>query len=222
MTNRGRNLMSRVQTGALLKYTRIALGDGNLGTSAIPDLTALKHEVKSLAITKLRALSGGRAVIGTVFKNADLTSGFYFREIGVFAEDPDTGAEILYCYGNAGSLAEYIPAGSGADVIEKSLDVGVIVGNAPNISAVIDESLVYATYSQLMTVQQELTEHKDNKNNPHSVTKTQVGLSNVDNVQQASKAAFDSHLTSNAPHQYGGKFEWRFNSVTNSLDLVML
>jgi hypothetical protein len=34
--------------------------------------------------------------------------------------------------------------------------------------------------------------HLDNKNNPHSVTKSQVGLGNVDNVKQASKAEFDA------------------------------
>ena len=28
--------------------------------------------------------------------------------------------------------------------------------------------------------------------------------------------------TSDAPIQYGGKFEWRFNPSTNSLDLVVL
>ena len=34
--------------------------------------------------------------------------------------------------------------------------------------------------------------HKDNISNPHSVTKAQVGLSNVDNVKQAPKDEFDS------------------------------
>ncbi|TYS55738.1 hypothetical protein FZD47_25255 [Bacillus infantis] len=37
-----------------------------------------------------------------------------------------------------------------------------------------------------------------------------------------SKEEFKDHLQSGAPHQYGGKFEWRYNPVTNSLDLVML
>ncbi|MGO0742458.1 phage baseplate upper protein, partial [Bacillus licheniformis] len=43
--------------------------------------------------------------------------------------------------------------------------------------------------------------HAAKTNNPHKVTKAQVGLSNVDNVKQASKTEFDSHVndTSN-PH----------------------
>ncbi|TWN12715.1 phage baseplate upper protein [Bacillus licheniformis] len=44
-------------------------------------------------------------------------------------------------------------------------------------------------------------EHATKTDNPHKVTKAQVGLSNVDNVKQASKTEFDSHVndTSN-PH----------------------
>lgn len=37
-----------------------------------------------------------------------------------------------------------------------------------------------------------------------------------------SEANIIAHATSEAPHQYGGRFEWRFNSATNSLDLVVL
>lgn len=33
--------------------------------------------------------------------------------------------------------------------------------------------------------QSDLTAHINNRNNPHGVTKTQIGLSNVDNVKQA-------------------------------------
>lgn len=38
-----------------------------------------------------------------------------------------------------------------------------------------------------------LTDHTGNRNNPHGVTKAQVGLENVVNVEQASKSEFNSH-----------------------------
>ena len=47
--------------------------------------------------------------------------------------------------GNAGALAEYIPAGGGADIIKKAIDIITIIGNAASISAVIDESLIYVS-----------------------------------------------------------------------------
>ena len=46
----------------------------------------------------------------------------------------------------------------------------------------------------------DLTGHTTNKNNPHEVTKSQIGLSNVDNVKQASKAEFDAHAGDNNRH----------------------
>ncbi|MCY8051722.1 phage baseplate upper protein [Bacillus spizizenii] len=51
-------------------------------------------------------------------------------------------------------------------------------------------------------VQSNLDTHINNKSNPHGVTKNQLGLGNVENVKQASKAEFDSHVddTSN-PHK---------------------
>ena len=45
-----------------------------------------------------------------------------------------------------------------------------------------------------------LTDHTGNKNNPHGVTKTQVGLSNVVNVEQASKSEFNSHSQNSTIH----------------------
>lgn len=43
--------------------------------------------------------------------------------------------------------------------------------------------------------------HIANKLNPHSVTKNQVGLGNVDNIEQAAKIDFDSHVSNkNNPH----------------------
>lgn len=47
----------------------------------------------------------------------------------------------------------------------------------------------------------DLTGHINNRNNPHNVTKAQVGLGNVTNVEQASKQDFQHHLDNhNNPH----------------------
>lgn len=47
----------------------------------------------------------------------------------------------------------------------------------------------------------DLTGHINNRNNPHNVTKQQVGLGNVANVEQASKVDFNNHTTNrNNPH----------------------
>ena len=50
----------------------------------------------------------------------------------------------------------------------------VFVSEAENVSAALGETLVYATVS-------ELNNHKNDHNNPHKVTKEQIGLGNVEN-----------------------------------------
>ncbi|PWK16053.1 phage tail protein [Tumebacillus permanentifrigoris] len=166
-TARGRTLQLKAQTGVEIKYTRFAVGDGELNGRSILDLNALVSERKSLAISKLKVRPDGTAVVGAVLSNQAVVAGFYFREIGVFALDPDVG-EILYCYGNAGTNVEYIPAVGGPEVIEKAIDIVVVVGNATNVSAVMNTSLLFATQGDFQS-------HVNDKNNPHDVTAAQIG-----------------------------------------------
>jgi len=148
LTNKGRQLQAKAQAGAQLVYTRMAVGSGTLSGQSLESMTALIAPVKDLNITRLKRPAGAtRALIGATLTNQDVTTGFYLREIGIFATDPDDG-EILYMYANSGATADYItPQGDG--VIEKALNMNVFVGSAANITANIDESLVYATQQDL-------------------------------------------------------------------------
>ncbi|KAA9003996.1 hypothetical protein F4V43_11335 [Paenibacillus spiritus] len=147
LTNKGLALQGKAQAGTPLNYTRIAVGDGSLSGQSIPALNNLISPKKSLPVTRLQIQPSNKAVIGTVLRNAEMSSGFYFREVGVFAQDPDA-EEILYAYANAGTSAEYIAPGGGSDVIEKAFNCIVAVGTAANVTAVIDESLVFARESE--------------------------------------------------------------------------
>lgn len=63
--------------------------------------------------------------------------------------------------------------------------------------------------------QADLTAHINNRNNPHNVTKQQVGLGNVANVEQASKQDFNNHATNhNNPHSVT-KTQVGLGNVTN-------
>ena len=63
--------------------------------------------------------------------------------------------------------------------------------------------------------QVDLTAHINNRNNPHNVTKQQVGLGNVANVEQASKIDFQNHLNNrNNPHSVT-KTQVGLGNVTN-------
>lgn len=49
----------------------------------------------------------------------------------------------------------------------------------------------------------DLAAHKNDMNNPHNTTKAQIGLGNVDNVQQAAKKDFDKHEQDQVRHITG-------------------
>ena len=71
--------------------------------------------------------------------------GFYYRELGLYAEDPDPEVgEVLYCYGNCGDLAEWIPPSGGATIVEKTIDIVTAIGTATNVTAYIPAD-AYAT-----------------------------------------------------------------------------
>lgn len=59
-----------------------------------------------------------------------------------------------------------------------------------NSKTVLDQILI--NVSKMNTA---LEEHTADKSNPHAVTKAQVGLENVDNAKQATKAEFDEHTS---------------------------
>ncbi|WP_339271435.1 phage tail protein [Paenibacillus sp. FSL K6-1330] len=161
-TNKGRNLQAKAEAGALLKFTRMGIGDGQLGGQSIPTLNKLISEKKSLPITRLKPQLPAQAIVGAVLSNQDVTTGFYFREIGIFAQDPDEG-EILYAYGNAGSGAEYIPPAGTEDIIEKTIDMIVTFGQAQNVSAVINSSLIFATPEDVAEALTESKKYTDQK-----------------------------------------------------------
>src|SRR5699024_6752093 len=56
-----------------------------------------------------------------------------------------------------------------------------------------DEQLESFTNTAKEEISEEIVEHTERTNNPHNVTKSQIGLSNVDNVNQASKTDFNEH-----------------------------
>ncbi|UPK45904.1 tail fiber protein [Paenibacillus pabuli] len=149
LTNKGRNLQAKAQAGAQLKYTKFVMGSGALGNQSIPNLTAVITPRKTVNVTRLFVdPQAQRATVGMYFTNADVTTGFTWREIGLYAIDPDEG-EILYWYGNAGDAGDYIPPGNGSEILEQTYDAIVYVGTATNIVATIDTSLVFATIQQL-------------------------------------------------------------------------
>lgn len=144
LTSKGLDLEYKAQMGKSLKFTKFELGDGELGLTPIKELTSLKHTVLSRNITKLEK-NNSKVTIGFMLDNKELTEGFYWKEIGIFAEDPDTKEEILFMYSTAGETADYIPAFNSGNMLEKYIDVDILLSDVEEVQATIESSLVYVT-----------------------------------------------------------------------------
>lgn len=149
VTLKGNMLLAKALMGEALTFTKIVLGDGysNKPIMEMQDLVSIKKE---LPITKLRRKEQV-AIIGSILKMGEIEP-FYWRELGLYARGED-GVEVLYMYGNAADLASYI---SSNGLNEKLIDINVVIGNASNVSAVIDSSLVFLT-------QQDLVDHNNDE-----------------------------------------------------------
>ena len=90
--------------------------------------------------------------------NADLDKGFYLKEIGLFATDPDVG-EILYCVATAGD-ADYIQAKGGATVLSIALHMTIAIKSVDDVVTDVDtKGLV--TASDLANHDKSETAHKN-------------------------------------------------------------
>ena len=179
-TGVGRQLQTRVIAGDTLTFTVIKLGDGTMTTEPIAALTDLIHGIITLPVHEVRRNADYADVTG-VFQNAGLSSGFYWREIGIFAANPDypndRSHDILYCYQNAAELAEYIPSASSA-VIEKIIRVACVVGDAENVTVGL-ASQAYAKAEDLQVLEEQHSKDVERINN---------ALDAVDPTKVAAKA----------------------------------
>jgi len=143
LTDKGRNLLSKALTGTALQFTKVSIGDGIWDDSVTPEkLDDLVSKKIDLPINELDVTGDGTARLRFVLTNTGLEEGFFTREIGIYANDPDLG-EILYAVTYAND-PDYIPNDRVVKV-ENVTDIYTVVSNTQNVEAVINDTVVIAT-----------------------------------------------------------------------------
>lgn len=138
MTVAGLLVLAKGIAGQKINFTRIVMGDGYLEEGQQPrTLEGVISPRAVVDISKIKINGDGTVAIGGIFTNKDEDNGFYYRELGLYADDPEAG-EVLYCYGNSGDLAEWIPPTGGSTVLEKTIDIITAIGTAANVTAYIN------------------------------------------------------------------------------------
>ena len=150
LTKQGLKLQAKVDAGNAMQLTKCRLGSGTIGSGQqLEDLTELVAPVQTLPIASVTYSDDSHAcIISAVTDNSTVTTGYYLREFGIYAKDPDDG-EILYAVASD-SEPDFIPAKGTSTVISQEIGVALTFANAANVTAAVNTSAT-ATISYVNT-----------------------------------------------------------------------
>ena len=150
LTKQGLKLQAKVDAGNAMQLTKCRLGSGTIGSGQqLEDLTELVAPVQTLPIASVTYSDDSHAcIISAVTDNSTVTTGYYLREFGIYAKDPDDG-EILYAVASD-SEPDFIPAKGASTVISQEIGVALTFANAANVTAAVNTSAT-ATISYVNT-----------------------------------------------------------------------
>lgn len=170
-TDEGKSLQLKAMNGDSITFTKVEIGNGEEPKN-ISKLTQLNNKLYVCGITYFE-INNGYATIHWSLDSMAVTSEFDWTEYGIFAKDSFNN-EILYAYAYD-SVPQTIPSADSSSITQIEADINIAIGDAENVNAIIGEYSAYAS-------KEVVSDHINNVENPHNVTKSQIGLGNVDNV----------------------------------------
>ena len=142
LTKQGLKLQAKVDAGSRMQLTKCMLGSGMLSSGqSLDNLTGLIAPVQSLPIASISySKNNGACVITAVTDNSNVSTGYYLREFGIFARDPNDG-EILYAVAQDAN-PDYIPPSGTSAVVSQEIGVALSFSNAANVTAQVNTSAI--------------------------------------------------------------------------------
>lgn len=175
ITNAGIELLKNALSGGTITVTAIKSGSGKVDVSALKSQTAVSS-IKQSGTVQGVTKTNETIKIGVLFSNAGLSAGYSMTQLGIYAKG-STGSEVLFAISQSITGKE-VPAESAMPSWSLVHNFYIKLNNDVTMTATVDPE-GYVTFE---TMQAALNTHTGNKSNPHSVTKSQVGLGNVPNV----------------------------------------
>ena len=158
ITKKGQALTAKiVQGGTKLEFTQIKTSENAL-SGDLASLTSIGTIKQAEKVASVVRQNDYNVKVSASFSNAGLTSGYYVRNIGLYAMDPDEG-EILFSVSVAdesNASADWMPPHTGVSVSSLMVDLITAVSNASSVSVVVDPTAT-ATVGQIMEVNERLT-----------------------------------------------------------------
>ena len=209
-TDAGRNMIVRTLYGDSITFTKIKIGNGRpVDPAAVTDLV---NPLLTVNLTAAEPDDDYLVLTGYV-SSSNIASSFYGYELGIYAKGDDN-VEHLYAYRYSQTDVDYYPSASSGRALELTLSVVVQLGNAQNVTAILIEGDTYAT-------KQEFDAHVADHNNPHQVSKSDVGLENVPNVSTNNQTPTYSVASARANLSSGETLTIAFGKIAKAIqDLI--
>ena len=176
MTTEGLNMIAKASSGNSqdrLIITKVKLGDG-VSEGNIRDYTDVISSKKEVTLAEWEDRGDGRFRYTFIYNNEGVKTGFYHREIGLFAKNGDSGTEKLIAYSNAGSYPGYIDDET-KEIPYQRLMINIGVGDTDNVSGQVD-------VSNAVTIEM-LNEHDADENAHDNLIKRLFGSATIESVK---------------------------------------
>lgn len=150
ITQKGVALARKTQHGnTKLEFTKLGTGAGIYAEGEeLGLITALRDKKQEFVFSSFGVSDPTTVKLTSVISNKNLTEGYYIREIGIYANDPDEG-EILYALTVAqDGKADFLPAFDGLAPVTIGLDNYLAVLNTENAEITVDPG-AYASAADL-------------------------------------------------------------------------
>lgn len=174
VTNAGVEVLKKAIGGKKVTITAAKSGTDTVPEGELKEQSVLSGTVRNATIANATNQPEGYRVTLRV-TNTGVKTSYIFKQLGLFATAEDE-SEVLFAILQSEN-GETVPDESELYTYDVSLIIAI--SDTSNITVNVDKTS-YVT-------EEELDGHKTDKSNPHSVTKAQVGLGNVDNTSDENK-----------------------------------
>lgn len=179
ITNAGMQLLAKGMSGETITFKNIVLGSGTFTGDDLAATTQLVNLQHTLPITSVKR-NGSSVSVTTTLTPQQIENDYNWSELGVMACGDD-GQEILYLYGHTTQTSVI----SKSSLDEKIIQVTLLVSNVQNVNAIIDDSMVFLTLS-------ELTRHNESEESHIDIRESiKVLVNDVTNLKGGLKTYID-------------------------------
>ncbi|KAA2369356.1 hypothetical protein F2Y14_12775 [Anaerostipes hadrus] len=206
ITKAGIELLKNALSGGTITVTAIKSGAGKVDVSALKSQTAVSS-IKQSGTVQGVTKTNETIKIGVLFSNAGLSAGYSMTQLGIYAKG-STGSEVLFAISQS-TTGKEVPAESAMPSWSLVHNFYIKLNNDVKMTATVDPE-GYVTFETMQTA---LNTHTGNKSNPHSVTKSQVGLGNVPNVATNDQTPTYSDTTTLVTLSSGEKISIAFAKI---------